>query len=31
VMLGRARPDLMSYVDTGLQARRDAHLGAPSA
>ncbi len=28
VMLGRARPDLMSYVDTGLQARRDAHLGA---
>jgi len=31
VMLGRARPDLMSYVDTGLQARRDAHLGTPSA
>src|SRR5262244_1994786 len=27
VMLGRARPDLMSYADPGLQARRDAHLG----
>jgi mannose-6-phosphate isomerase-like protein (cupin superfamily) len=27
VMLGRARPDLMSYSDPGLQAQRDAHLG----
>ena len=27
VMLGRARPDLMSYADPGLQAQRDAHLG----
>src|SRR5256885_17245098 len=27
VMLGRARPDLMSYADAGLQAQRDAHLG----
>jgi hypothetical protein len=26
-MLGRARPDLMSYADPGLQAQRDAHLG----
>ena len=23
----RARPDLMSYSDPGLQAQRDAHLG----
>src|SRR5206468_10032104 len=29
VMLGRARPDLMSYADAGLQAQRDAHLGRP--
>jgi len=28
VMLGRARPDLMTYADPGLQAKRDAHLGA---
>jgi mannose-6-phosphate isomerase-like protein (cupin superfamily) len=28
VMLGRARPDLMSYVDPALQAGRDAHLAA---
>jgi hypothetical protein len=28
VMLGRARPDLMTYADPDLQARRDAHLGA---
>jgi mannose-6-phosphate isomerase-like protein (cupin superfamily) len=28
VMLGRAQPDLMSYADPGLQARRDAHLDA---
>ncbi len=26
VMLGRARPDLMTYVDPALQARRDSHL-----
>src|SRR5438552_536517 len=31
VMLGRARPDLMSYADPGLQAKRDAHLGATRA
>jgi len=31
VMLGRARPDLMTYVDRDLQSRRDVHLGAPSA
>jgi mannose-6-phosphate isomerase-like protein (cupin superfamily) len=27
VMLGRARPDLMTYADPGLQAQRDSHLG----
>jgi mannose-6-phosphate isomerase-like protein (cupin superfamily) len=27
VMLGRAQPSLMTYVDPSLQARRDAHLG----
>jgi mannose-6-phosphate isomerase-like protein (cupin superfamily) len=26
VMLGTARPDLMHYVDSGLEARRDEHL-----
>ncbi len=26
VMLGRARPDLMTYADPALQAGRDAHL-----
>lgn len=26
VMLGKARPDLMSYTDASLQQRRDAHL-----
>lgn len=26
VMLGKARPDLMTYVDAGLQGQRDAHL-----
>lgn len=26
VMLGKARPDLMTYVDGGLQSRRDEHL-----
>jgi mannose-6-phosphate isomerase-like protein (cupin superfamily) len=31
VMLGRARPDLMTYVDPGLQARRDSHLGPTTA
>ena len=31
VMLGRAQPDLMSYSDPGLQARRDTHLGRARA
>ena len=26
VMLGRARPDLMTYADPALQSKRDAHL-----
>src|SRR5204863_6695779 len=26
VMLGRARPDLMTYTDASLQQRRDEHL-----
>jgi len=26
VMLGKARPDLMTYTDASLQARRDEHL-----
>jgi mannose-6-phosphate isomerase-like protein (cupin superfamily) len=26
VMLGKARPDLMTYTDSALQAHRDAHL-----
>ena len=30
VMLGKARPDLMSYQDAGLQGRRNAHLVTPS-
>ena len=29
VMLGRATPDLMTYVDPGLQAQRTAHLTTP--
>ena len=29
VMLGKARPDLMSYTDASLQQRRDEHLAAP--
>jgi mannose-6-phosphate isomerase-like protein (cupin superfamily) len=29
VMLGKARPDLMTYTDTDLQRRRDAHLLTP--
>jgi mannose-6-phosphate isomerase-like protein (cupin superfamily) len=28
VMLGKGRPDLMHYVDRGLEARRDEHLPA---
>jgi mannose-6-phosphate isomerase-like protein (cupin superfamily) len=27
VMLGKGRPDLMTYADPSLQARRDEHLG----
>ena len=30
VMLGKARPDLMSYQDAALQQRRDAHLVTPA-
>ncbi len=26
VMLGRSKPELMTYVDQGLQSRRDEHL-----
>jgi mannose-6-phosphate isomerase-like protein (cupin superfamily) len=29
VMLGKAQPDLMSYVDERLQSQRAAHLSAP--
>ena len=29
VMLGKARPDLMGYVDPDLQKQRDVHLKAP--
>ena len=29
VMLGKGRPDLMTYKDQGLQRQRDAHLVAP--
>ena len=28
VMLGRAKPELMTYADPGLQSRRDEHLRA---
>ena len=31
VMLGKGRPDLMSYADGGLQAQRDVHLSAEGA
>jgi oxalate decarboxylase/phosphoglucose isomerase-like protein (cupin superfamily) len=31
VMLGKGRPDLMTYSDTGLQAQRDVHLKPQSA
>ena len=30
VMLGKGRPDLMSYQDEALQQRRDAHLVTPA-
>jgi hypothetical protein len=30
VMLGKARPELMSYQDAELQERRDAHLVTPA-
>src|SRR5262249_39742961 len=30
VMLGKGRPDLMSYQDTALQQRRDVHLATPA-
>jgi mannose-6-phosphate isomerase-like protein (cupin superfamily) len=30
VMLGKARPDLMTYQDAELQGRRDVHLATPS-
>ena len=30
VMLGRAKPELMTYADAGLQSRRDEHLRAPA-
>jgi mannose-6-phosphate isomerase-like protein (cupin superfamily) len=30
VMLGKGRPDLMSYQDSALQQRRDAHLATPA-
>ena len=29
VMLGKAKPGLMGYVDEGFQARRDEHLTSP--
>jgi mannose-6-phosphate isomerase-like protein (cupin superfamily) len=30
VMLGKGRPDLMTYRDAGLQGQRDAHLVTPA-
>jgi mannose-6-phosphate isomerase-like protein (cupin superfamily) len=30
VMLGRATPELMTYADPGLEARRDEHLRTPA-
>ncbi|MGH7355199.1 MAG: cupin domain-containing protein [Candidatus Rokuibacteriota bacterium] len=30
VLLGRAKPELMTYADAGLEARRDEHLRAPA-
>jgi hypothetical protein len=29
-MLGKAKPDLMTYTDGDLQSRRDEHLRAAS-
>ena len=29
VLLGKAKPDLMTYVDERLQSQRDVHLSAP--
>jgi mannose-6-phosphate isomerase-like protein (cupin superfamily) len=29
VMLGKAKPDLMTYADASLQSRRAEHLAAP--
>ena len=31
VMLGKGRPELMSYADGGLQAQRDVHLKSEGA
>jgi hypothetical protein len=31
VMLGKARPELMTYTDGDLQSRRDEHLRAAGA
>jgi len=31
VMLGKGRPDLMTYSDSGLQAQRDVHLKSEGA
>ena len=31
VMLGKGRPDLMTYSDTGLQSQRDVHLKSEGA
>ena len=31
VMLGKGRPDLMTYSDGSLQAQRDAHLKSDRA
>jgi hypothetical protein len=31
VMLGKGRPELMSYSDAGLQAQRDVHLASERA
>jgi hypothetical protein len=28
-MLGKAKPDLMTYADASLQSRRAEHLAAP--
>jgi quercetin dioxygenase-like cupin family protein len=31
VMLGKAKPDLMTYADASLQGQRDAHLKVPTS